>query len=116
MTAKKSDLSTQMIDKIIAKESVVGQYTVAKQKVTVIDYEEFSRLDFQPPATWFIKDASGYYIFVHTSQRAKAQAWIDEEYGKGRYTVNASRVQKKHNTGEGSKPAYGVATRRGQKR
>ncbi len=110
------DLSTQMLEKLRNKEPVFGQYTVAKQKVSVVSYEHFSALDFQPPATWFIKDAFGYYIFIHTSQRPKAQAWIDEEYGKGRYTVNASRVQKKHNTGEGSKPAYGTATRRGQKR
>lgn len=109
-------LMDAMIAKSHANESKYGVYTIDKQRITVVSYEEFSAWEFNPPATWFIKDASGSYIFIHTSQRAKAQAWIDEEYGKGRYTVNASKIQKGKELGEGSKPAFGVATRRGQKR
>lgn len=89
---------------------------MSKQNITEVSYEEFSAWDFNPPATWFIKNALGTYVFIHTSSRAKAQEWVDEEYGKGRYTVNASKIQKGKPLGEGSKPAFGVATRRGQKR
>lgn len=89
---------------------------MSKQKITEVEYEEFSRWDFIPPATFFIKNALGVYVFIHTSSRATAQAWVDEHYGKGRYTVNASKIQKGKPLGEGSKPAFGTATRRGQKR
>lgn len=81
-------------------------------KTTVISFEQFSAYDFVPPATFFIRNALGEYIFIHTRERAKAQAWVDENYGKGRYTVNASKMQK----GKGEVTVRGVATRRGQKR
>lgn len=86
------------------------------QKITEVSYEQFSAWDFIPPATWFIKNAMGVYVFIHTASRAKAQTWIDENYGKGRYTVNASKIQKGKPLGEGSRPAFGTATRRGQKK
>ncbi len=89
---------------------------MSKQKITVVDYKEFSRWDFIPPATFFIKNAMGDYIFIHTAKRATAQEWVDNEYGKGRYSVNSSRLQKGKPLGEDSKPAFGTATRRGQKR
>lgn len=89
---------------------------MSKQKITEVSYEEFSRWDFVPPATFFIKNAMGVYVFIHTAKRATAQAWVDEHYGKGRYTVNASKIQKGKPLDENSRPAYGVATRRGQKR
>lgn len=115
------DLFSQRIARMFANEDVRGQYTVddghgKKLKVTLCDYEEFSRLDHIPPATWFVKDASGMFVYIHTSKRHIAQTWIDSEYGEGRYTVNASKIQKGKPLGEDSKPAFGTATRRGQKR
>lgn len=95
--------------------SKYGVFTVNKQKITVVPYSDFAMWDFIPPATFFIKDAMGDFIFVHTAKRATAQEWVDKEYGKGRYSVNASRLQKGKPLGEGSKPAFGTATRRGQK-
>lgn len=89
---------------------------MSKQKITVVNYEEFSRWDFIPPATFFIKNAMGDYVFIHTAKRSVAQEWVDNEYGKGRYSVNASRIQKGKPLGEDSRPAFGTATRRGQKR
>lgn len=89
---------------------------MSKQKITVINYEEFSKWDFIPPATFYIKNAMGDYVFIHTAKRSVAQEWVDNEYGKGRYSVNASRLQKGKPLGEGSRPAFGTATRRGQKR
>lgn len=89
---------------------------MSKQKITVVTYDEFSKWDFIPPATFYIKNAMGEYVFIHTAKRATAQEWVDNEYGKGRYSVNASRLQKGKPLGEGSRPAFGTATRRGQKR
>ena len=63
-------------------------------RVTVVDFDLFSDIDFVPPATFYIRNASGDYVFVHTRSRDKAQAWVDENYGKNRYKVNASKIQK----------------------
>lgn len=81
-------------------------------KVTVVSFDQFSAYDFLAPATWFIKNAMGEFLFIHTRERAKAQEWVDENYGKGRYTVNASKIQK----GKGSLTCTGTATRKGQKK
>ncbi|QYW06656.1 hypothetical protein uav_125 [Pseudomonas phage UAVern] len=86
------------------------------QKITTVSFAEFAHYEFIPPATFFIQNAMGEYIFIHTASRATAQAWVDENYGKGRYTVKASKLQKGKELGEGSKPAFGTATRRGQKK
>lgn len=89
---------------------------MSKQRITTVTFEEFSNYEFIPPATFFIQNAMGEYIFIHTAKRAIAQEWVDENYGKGRYTVKASKLQKGKELGEGSKPAFGTATRRGQKK
>ena len=97
-------------------DSRYGVLTIEKQKITVVSYEDFAMWEFIPPATFFIKNALGDYVFIHTARREKAQEWVDSQYGKKRYSVNASRLQKGKPLGEGSKPAFGVATRKGQKR
>lgn len=89
---------------------------MSKQKVTTVSFDEFAHYEFIPPATFFIQNAMGEYIFIHTANRITAQLWVDENYGKGRYTVKASKLQKGKPLGEDSKPAFGTATRRGQKR
>ena len=112
----KASLMDQVVEAMQAKENIYKAYKVDKQKVTLVSYEEFAAWEFIPPATFFIKDAIGNYVFVHTARRQVAQDWIDSEYGKGRYSVNTSRLQKGKPLGEDSKPAFGTATRRGQKR
>lgn len=89
---------------------------MSEVKTTIVPFEQFSAYDFIPPATFFIKNAMGDFVFIHTRERAKAQAWVDEHYGKGRYTVNASKIQKGRPLGEDSRPAFGVGTRKGQKK
>lgn len=88
-----------------------------KQKVTVINFTTFSAMDFVPPATFFIQDAMGDYIFIHTSKRQVAQDWVDENYGKGRYTVKASKLQAtKSKLESGGLSCTGTATRKGQRK
>jgi hypothetical protein len=60
---------------------------------------------------YFIVDALGQYVFVKTRDRAKAQAHIDEEYGKGKY-----RVRTYNQDGASREEASCIATetRRGQ--
>lgn len=90
---------------------------MSKQKITVVTFTQFASMDFIPPATFFIQNAMGDYIFVHTSKRQVAQDWVDENYGKGRYTVKASKLQAtKSKLESGGLSCTGTATRRGQKR
>lgn len=63
-------------------------------KVTVVSYEEFTDYEFQPPSSFFIMNSMQNYIFYHTRSRAAAQQKVDEEFGKGRYKVIASKLEK----------------------
>lgn len=63
-------------------------------KVTVVSYEEFTDIEFAPPASFFIKNAVGEFVFIHTRDRSVAQTYIDNTYGVGKYKVNASKMQK----------------------
>lgn len=90
---------------------------IGKQKVTKVSFTEFTDIDFIPPATFFIQNAMGEYIFIHTSKRQLAQEWVDENYGKGRYTVKASKLQAtKSKLESGGLSCTGTATRKGQKK
>lgn len=81
-------------------------------KITTITFEQFSNYEFIPPATFYIQNAMGEYIFIHTSKRAVAQDWVNENYGKGRYTVKASKIQAtKSKLESGGLSCTGTATR-----
>ena len=83
---------------------------VKEMKTTILSYDEYSQM-IDPPSTFFIRDAVGQYVFIHTSSRVKAQAC-----GKGKYTVIASRLQKtKSKLESGGLSCTGTATRKGQK-
>lgn len=85
--------------------------TAPKVRTTALTHEEFTSYEFEPPATFYFKNAMGEYIFLHTSKREVAQEWINENYGT-HYTVVASKLQKGKPLGEGSRPAYGTASRK----
>lgn len=90
---------------------------MSELKITTVTFTEFSDIDFIPPATFFIQNAMGDYIFIHTSKRNIAQEWVDENYGKGRYTVKASKLQAtKSKLESGGLSCTGTATRKGQKK
>lgn len=80
-------------------------------RTTEITHEVFAEYDFVPLATFYFRNASGNYIFIHTSRRALAQEWINENYGK-HYTVVAAKLQKGKPLTEGARPAYGTASRK----
>lgn len=86
-------------------------------KTVAVDYNTFTEWDFIPPGSFFIRDASGWYIFIKTSDRKVAQDHINNEYGKGKYTVIPTKDQKsKSRLESGGLSCYGTATRKGQKR
>lgn len=84
-----------------------------KIKFTVIDFETFTDYEFVPPSTFFIRSAIGDYYFIHTAKRAVAQEWVDDKFGKGRYAVVASKLQKTKSKSEsGALTCSGTATRK----
>lgn len=86
-------------------------------KITTVTFEEFTDIDFIPPATFFFKDALGDIHFLHSSKREVCQEWVDKHYGKGKYKVIASKNQKtKSKLESGGQSVYATQTTRGQKR
>lgn len=86
-------------------------------KITTVSYEQYTQYDFIDPATFFIVDAMQNYVYFHTSKREEAQKVCDEHYGKGKYTVKASKIQKtKSKLESGLCSASGTTSRRGQSR
>lgn len=66
-----------------------------KQKqpeVLTFTFEQFTDIEFQVPCKFFYMDSMQNYIFIRTRSRAKAQAYIDEIHGKGKYTVKAATI------------------------
>lgn len=83
-----------------------------EMKVTVVDYETFTDYEFVPCSTFFVRGATGDYYFFHTSKRADAQKQADEMFGKNKYKVVASRLQKEKSKSEsGALSCNGTATR-----
>lgn len=86
-------------------------------KTVVVEFEEFSEWDFIPPGSFYIRMANGDYLFLKTSNRSEAQVFINDEYGKGKYTVIPAKIQKTVSRLEsGGLSCTGTSTRRGQKR
>ena len=44
--------------------------------------------EFNPPCRYFIRDATGDYVFIKINKRNKAPELVDEEYGSGKYKVS----------------------------
>lgn len=60
---------------------------------------------------FFYVNCLGDYVFLKTRDRAKAQAFIDEECGKGKYVV---RTFTQDGTASGDATCRATETRRGQ--
>lgn len=86
-------------------------------KTENITFEQFSAWDFMPPGTFYIRNALGDYLFLKTSDRKAAQDHVNAEFGKGRYTVVAAKIEAgKSKLESGGYSCTGTTTRRGQKR
>ena len=71
-------------------------------KTTLVTYEQFSDLDFTDPADYYIRLATGEYLYVHTKNRKIAQEFIDKEYGS-HYTIRTGKMTKPKGLVEGHK-------------
>lgn len=86
-------------------------------KTEIVSFENFSQWDFIPPGSFYIRTALGDYLFLKTSSRAAAQEFVNTEYGKGKYTVVAAKIEQgKSRLESGGYSCTGTSTRRGQKR
>lgn len=66
------------------KNKVVEGKTFEEQ-VVVCTFNQVNSEDFKPPSKFCFKDAMGNTVFVKARGRAKCQALVDLEYGKGKY-------------------------------
>lgn len=82
-----------------------------EMRTVTVTYEEFSDYEFTPPGSYYVRMATGDYLFVCTSDRNAAQAYFDAEFNKGRYTAIPSKMTKPKS---GYYTASGTSTRRGQ--
>lgn len=60
---------------------------------------------------FFYVNCLGDYIFIRTRDRAKAQAYVDEECGKGKYKI---RTYVQDGAASGDATCRATATRKGQ--
>lgn len=63
-------------------------------KVTTVTFEQFSGINFIPPANFYVRDAMNVYHFISTSDRLVAQRWIDDTFGPNKYNAVPSKVMK----------------------
>ncbi len=85
-----------------------------KEVATVlVSYEEFIDYNFVHPGSFYVRMATGDFIFFKTSDRKVAQQEIDNMLGKGRYTAIPSKTQKtKSKLESGGLSCTGTASRR----
>ena len=58
-----------------------------EEQTVVCSFDEVNCEHFKPPATFCYKNAFGETVFVLARGRAKCQALVDENHGKGMYKV-----------------------------
>ena len=85
-------------------------------KTVVVKFDKFSEWDFVPPGSFYIRPASGDYLFLKTSDRKAAQEFVNNEYGVGKYTVIPTKDQKtKSRLESGGLSCTGTATRQSKR-
>lgn len=57
-----------------------------------VSYVDIDDPEFIPPSNWFFVSATGCVIFILCRNRRKAQDWVDNNYGKGKYTVRSIKL------------------------
>lgn len=69
---------------------------MSKEKIntTTIDQSELAEDDFKAPSKYYFINAFGEAIFIHTRDRAVAERYITETYGKGFYKLRTSSIDR----------------------
>lgn len=62
-----------------------------RTKTTLIKREEAKDMEFSPPSRFYFVNAFGDFVFIHKGKREKAQEWLDENYGRGKYNIRLAK-------------------------
>jgi len=67
-----------------------------KVKTTTVTYSQVQEAaeDYKHPSKHYIIDAMGDYVYFHCRERSDAQKAVDEEYGKGKYSIRLASTEK----------------------
>ena len=65
-----------------------------KYVTSITEQERENTEDFKHIAKWYIIDAMGDTVYFRKRERKDAQAICDEMYGKGKYTIKTSGIDK----------------------
>lgn len=60
---------------------------MSKTRSTTVTFVEYKDPEFKAPSKYSFINAMGDVVFIHCLSREKAQEWINENYGKGKYKV-----------------------------
>lgn len=57
-------------------------------ETVIIDGSEYMSGEFTIPSRYFIRIATGDYMFIKTRKRSDAQSYVNQEFGSGKYRVS----------------------------
>lgn len=72
--------------------SVLASGGITKWKKWEVYVHNPSLSESLPKGKWHFRDANGYRVYIKTLKREIAQGFVNEYYGKGKYTVSCSSV------------------------
>lgn len=84
--------------------------------VKIIDFEEYTDMEFREVSSFFIKNCLGQRVYFMTRSREIAQITSDAMFGVGHYRVNSGKISKASGTESAvgrlsSKSRQGLKTR-----
>lgn len=90
----------------------VSKKVVKELKTVIVKFDKFTEWDFIPPGSFYVRIASGDYLFIKTSDRSAAQKYLNDEFGIAKYTAIPTKIQKsKSKQTNGGYSCTGTATR-----
>lgn len=85
-------------------------------EVVIVEFEEFTDMDFREVSSFFVKNSMGQRVYFMTRSREVAEAKNAEMFGKGFYRLSSGKVSKPSGTESAvgrlsSKSRQGLKTR-----
>lgn len=80
---------------------------------TVVSYEVYSEEEFSHPSGYFVVDCLGNRVYYHSRDRSVCQQEVDKDYGKGKYSVKATKDSKSGGTVLGARGSVNSKSRSG---
>lgn len=67
-------------------------------EVVIVEFEEFTDMDFREVSSFFVKNSMGQRVYFMTRSREIAEAKNAELFGKGFYRLSSGKVSKPSGT------------------